>query len=92
MILPHPESNLKINILVLGASIIKILNRSPFKGKYVVIDDVLEKFLKEDKDRTLDLFLDTLTFLYCIGNIERKEYKIKLIKREGNSQQIKLFD
>jgi len=92
MILPHPESDLNYNILVLGADIINLLNKSSFNGKYVVIDDVLEKFLKGDSERSLDLFLNTLTFLHTIGSIERKDYKIKLIKTDITPQQISLFN
>ena len=56
MILPHPESNLKLNILVLGAEIIKIMNKRKFKEKYSLVDDVMSEFLNEDKDRSPDLF------------------------------------
>lgn len=85
MILPHPESNLKINLMVLGADIIDILNKSPFKNKYAVIDDVMVKFMKLDKNRTPDLFLYSLTFLHLIGSIEKKGYKIKLIANNYNN-------
>lgn len=93
MILPHPESNLKINLMVLGADIIDILSKSPFKNKYVVIDDVMIKFLKSDKNRTADLFLYSLTFLHLIGSIEKKGYKIKLIANNyNNASQQSLFN
>jgi len=93
MILPHPESNLKLNILVLGADMISMLSSSPFKNKYAILDDVMSKFLKKDKSRTPDLFLNTLTFLHTIGSIERKGYKIKLIvKKDHLPTQISLFD
>lgn len=92
MILPHPESNLKTNLMVLGADIINIMSSSPFKNKYSVVDDIMSKFLKKDKDRTPDLFLYALTFLHTIGSIEKKEYKIKLIIRENLITQLDLFD
>lgn len=91
MILPHPESNLRTNLMVLGADIIGIMNKSPFKGKYVLVDDVMGKFLKVDKKRTPDLFLYAVTFLHTIGSIEKKDYKIKLIKHETNKEQLNLF-
>jgi hypothetical protein len=80
MILPHPESNLKSNIMVLGANIIDIMGKSPFKDKYVFIDDIMIQFMKKEETLTPDLFLYTISFLYSIGCIERKEYKIKLVK------------
>lgn len=86
MILPHPESNLKINLMVLGADIIDLLSKSPFKNKYAVIDEVMIKFLKSDKNRTPDLFLYSLTFLHLIGSIEKKGYKIKLIAKNNNKE------
>lgn len=91
MILPHPESNLKTNLMVLGADIINIMGKSPFKGKYVIVDDVMNKFLKEDRNRTPDLFLYAITFLHIIGSIEKKDYKIKLVIFEENTRQVNLF-
>jgi len=84
MILPHPESNLKINLMVLGADIIDILSKSPFKNKYAVIDDVMIKFMKVDINRTPDLFLYSITFLHLIGSIDKKGYKIKLVINNDN--------
>ena len=93
MILPQPESNLKTNLMVLGADIISIMDSSPFKNKYVIVDDIMNKFLNRDKDRTPDLFLYALTFLHTIGSIEKKGYKIKLVKKENQeANQTSLFD
>lgn len=93
MILPQPESNLKTNLMVLGADIISIMGNTPYKNKYVVVDDVMTKFLKRDKDRTPDLFLYALTFLHTLGSIDKKGYKIKLVKKENEGEiQTSLFD
>ncbi|AZI40967.1 hypothetical protein EIB75_08730 [Epilithonimonas vandammei] len=93
MILPQPESNLKTNLMVLGADIISIMGNSPFKNKYIIVDDIMNKFLNRDKDRTPDLFLYALTFLHTIGSIEKKGYKIKLVKKEIQEEnQTSLFD
>lgn len=93
MILPQPESNLKTNLMVLGADIISIMGNSPFKNKYVIVDDIMNKFLNRDTDRTPDLFLYALTFLHTIGSIEKKGYKIKLVmKLTEEENQISLFD
>ncbi|MFD0863908.1 MULTISPECIES: hypothetical protein [Flavobacteriaceae] len=91
MILPHPESNLRTNLMVLGAEIIGIMSKSPFNEKYVLVDDVMNKFLKVDKNRTPDLFLYAVTFLHTVGSIEKKEYKIKLIKNDTSKEQLNLF-
>lgn len=93
MILPQPESNLKNNIMVLGADIISIMGSSPFNNRYTIVDDVMSKFLSRDKNRTPDLFLYALTFLHTLGSIEKKGYKIKLVKKENvRKNQISLFD
>lgn len=93
MILPQPESNLKTNLMVLGADIISIMGSSPFKNRYAIVDDVMSKFLSRDKDRTPDLFLFALAFLHTLGSIEKKGYKIKLVKKENDGKnQISLFD
>lgn len=93
MILPQPESNLKINLMVLGADIINIMDNSPYKNKYVIVDDIMNKFLNRDKERTPDLFLYALTFLHTLGSVEKKGYKIKLVKKDKEEEnQISLFD
>ena len=48
----------------------------------------MNKFLNRDKDRTPDLFLYALTFLHTIGSIEKKGYKIKLVKKENQEENI----
>lgn len=77
MLIPHPEDNLNLNIMVLGADIIKFLSNKRME-KYVLIENVLTDFLKKDESRTPDLFFNSLVFLYAIGLIDRKDYKIKL--------------
>lgn len=85
MILPHPESDLSINLMVLGADIIQTL-----KGReFILVEDALSVFLKNSSKRTPDMFFNTLTFLYSCGLIEKKGYKIKLAPR--NIRQIELF-
>lgn len=79
MILPHPESNLKLNLLVLGAEVILIMKNS-FRNKPVFVDNVMNEFLKKDKNRTVDLFFDSITFLYTVGCIEKSGHKIKLTR------------
>ena len=85
MILPHPESDLSTNIMVLGTEVIRLT-----KGKdYLLIEDVMTSFVKGGKKRTPDIFLFTLTFLYACGLIEKKGYKIKLVQRK--TEQMGLF-
>lgn len=93
MILPHPESNLKLNLMVLGAGIINIMNSGKLKNNYVLVEILLEKFLSKDKKRSPTLFLYALTFLYIIGSIERKGYQVKLVgKNKGNTSQRNSLD
>jgi hypothetical protein len=86
MILPHPESDLKLNIMVLGAEIIEQL-----KGKdFILVESLLEKFLKTGSKRTPDMFFNSLTFLYSCGILERKDYKVKIVAK--SIKQTSLFD
>jgi hypothetical protein len=78
MILPHPESTLSLNIMVLGTDIVKFLKKA--KG-YTFIDALMEDFFKKDKKRTPDMFLSTLIFLYSLGLLDKKGYKVKLTPR-----------
>lgn len=82
MLLPHPESNLALNTLVLGSDLICLLRE---KEEFVLAETVLKEFLKSDEVRSPDNFFDTLTFLYTIGLIEYKGYKIRL-KQNDNAQ------
>ena len=86
MILPHPESDLRLNIMVLGADLIEQLKGQDF----VLVESLLEKFLKKGEKRTPDMFFNSLTFLYSCGIIERKEYKVKLLVK--SIKQKTLFD
>ncbi len=84
MILPHPESDLSINIIVLGSEIVKLLKHRNF----VLVEDLMLSFLQGDKKRTPDMFLNTLTFLFACGVIDRKEYKVKLTTRQPNQREL----
>jgi len=85
MILPHPESDLSMNIMVLGTDIVRLLK----KREFVLLEDVLADFVKKDAKRTPDLFFNTLTFLYSCGLIDNKGYKIRLTPQI--TKQLELF-
>ena len=82
MLLPHPESDLSLNIMVLGSEIIALLKR--YK-RSVFIDDIMNPFLEKDSRRTPEYFFDTITFLYMLDIINYTGYKIKL-KRNDYTQ------
>lgn len=86
MILPHPESDLRLNIMVLGADLIEQLKGQDF----VLVESLLEKFLKKGTKRTPDMFFNSLTFLFSCGIIERKDYRVKLVVK--SIKQLGLFD
>ena len=94
MILPHPESDLNLNLMVVGSDIVEILKKKGKGSGYVLIESILIEFLKGDKRRTPDLFVFSLIFLFSVGLIDRKDYKIKLVSEnvsEKIDNQIKLF-
>jgi len=82
MLIPQPESDLSINILVLAGEIIEKLKT---RKKYVIVEEIMMDFLKKDKKRSPNSFLDALVFLFSLGIIEYKGYKIRL-KRNGSSK------
>lgn len=90
MIIPHPESDMKLNVMVLGSELIKILTKRGKREKYVLVENVMTDFLKEDERRTPDLFIYSLLFLYSVGLIDHRGYKIKLTPHVP--KQTKLFD
>lgn len=87
MIKPHPESDMRLNIMVLGTDIIAMLNSKANKNKFVLVESLLTQFLKRDEKRSPDLFIYTLTFLYSVGLIEHKGYKVMLTPKIEQQQQ-----
>ena len=75
MIIPQIESDLTMNVIVVGADIIWILKKN---REYMIVEDLLKHFLKQDKRRTHNLFFDTLTFLYALEMIKEKDFKVTL--------------
>lgn len=92
MIYLHPESDLSLSIMVLGAKIIKLLQpkkkSKDQRPSFQPTEDILKNFLKGDSKRTPNMFLNALTFLYIGGLIERKGYTIRLTPKQ---MQGKLF-
>jgi hypothetical protein len=88
MILPHPETDFSTNILVVASDIIKELQKHKTS---VLLEKIMDSFLKKDIKRTPDLFIKSLTFLYSFGLIEYSNYKVKLISKQTQSQQQNLF-
>jgi len=76
MIIPQPESDLSLNIMVMAADIIKLLKKKP---EYIVVDDLLKGYLKADKRRTPEMFFNCITYLYALGIIKEHNYKMRLI-------------
>ena len=91
MILAHPDSDLQKNIMVLAADIIKILSARNRKDTFILVEDVMEDFLKASDKRSRDLFLNTLAFLFSVGIIEKNEYRIRLLKPAKQKKQVELF-
>jgi hypothetical protein len=85
MLLPHPESDLTLNIFVLGSEVITAL-----KGKkdFTLIENIMRDFLKKSEKRSPDLFFDVLTFLYAVGFLDYKGYKMRLKKHDTSEPRL----
>lgn len=75
MILPHPESDLSLNIMVMATDIVRFLKK---RSTFVLAESLMDDFLKKDQRRTPDMFLNSVTFLYAFGYIEQKGYRLRL--------------
>lgn len=75
MIIPHPESDMSLNLMVISSDIIRILQN---KKDYVLIDNILKEFLNKDDRRTQDMFFNSITFLFSLGIIKEENYKMRL--------------
>lgn len=81
MIIPLPESDLTLNAFYLGSELIKLINK---RENNLIVEELLHEFLKGDQRRTPTSFFDTLTFLYTIGFINERRYRILL--KDGETQ------
>ena len=77
MILPEPESDLRLNILVLGNEILGELIEN---NNTMLLEKLLMKFLKKNIKRTPGLFMDVITTLFALNMIDIDGYKIKVVK------------
>jgi hypothetical protein len=75
MIIPHPESDMSLNLMVVSSDIIRILKD---KKDYVLVDNALKEFMNNDERRTQDMFFNSVTFLFSIGIISEQNYKMRL--------------
>jgi hypothetical protein len=91
MILAHPDSDLRKNLMVVGADIVKLLSFKNRLDRYALVEDIMEDFLKVSDKRTPDMFLNSLAFLFAVGIIEKNQYRIKLVKQNTQKKQTELF-
>jgi hypothetical protein len=92
MILPHPESDLSLNVMVMASDIASILAKRP---GFVFEETLMKEFVKLDSRRSPDMFVDCLTFLYAFDYLERTGHRIRLKEsalRKVGLNQLRLFD
>jgi len=87
MILPHPETDFSLNILVVSTDIIQDLKKQ--KGK-ILVERIMKSFINKDVRRTPDLFIKSLVFLYSVGLIEYDKYSIELTPK--TYKQLSMFE
>ncbi len=76
MIIPHPESDMSLNLMVVSSDILNTLNS---KKDYVLIDNVLKEFLNKDGRRTPEMFFNAVTYLFSLGIIKEQNYKLRTV-------------
>ena len=77
MILQTKHENLKKNMLVLGADIIRFLKRN---GESPV--EIVFQYLKLDKEISIDYYFDTVVYLWLADFITLENEKLVLKKKE----------
>ncbi|WP_431258549.1 hypothetical protein ACQ86G_29335 [Roseateles chitinivorans] len=75
MAILHPDSDLSLSLVFYGADVLGTLRRL---RKPLIVEDLLDRFLKADKRRTPQNFFSTLEMLFATGTIEVKGYKVTL--------------
>lgn len=78
MILPHPESDLSLNIMVVAADVVRLLKK---RRTFVLVESLMDEFLKNDARRTPEMFINSVTFLFAFGFIEQSGYRLRLDER-----------
>ena len=76
MIIPEPETDLSLSIIVVSADVIEIIRDICNKKEYTILDELIDKFKKKDSRRSVNLLLDSLTFLCFIDVVYFEDYKI----------------
>ena len=87
MIIPEPETDLSLNLIVVSADVIEIIKKILNKKEYTILDELINKFIEKDSRRSVNLLLDSLTFLCFIDVIYFKDYKIIM---KGKTKQAQL--
>ena len=59
------------------------------KKEYIILDDLIDRFIENDSRRSINLLLDSLTFLSFIDVIFFRDYKIIL---KGKRKQASMED
>lgn len=75
MIIPHPDSDLTLNTMILGSNILEILQLNKC---HMNVDSLMREFIKADIKRTPELFIDAVIFLYSINIIKYQSYNITI--------------
>jgi len=78
MILPHPESDLSLNVMVMAADVVRTLKKYQ---NFTFTDRLIDDFIKRDPRRTPEMFINSVTFLFAFGYIEQSGYKLRLDER-----------
>jgi hypothetical protein len=76
VIIPHPESDMSLNLMVVSSDILSILRS---KKDYVLIDNVLKEFISKDSRRTPDMFFNAITYLFSLSIIKEQNYKVRIV-------------
>ena len=80
MIIPHPESDMSLNLMVVSSDIVNVLKK---KKDYMLMDNLFKDFLEKDSRRTVDMFFNAITYLFTLGIIEETNYKVRVVNAKA---------
>jgi len=87
VILPHPESDLSLNLMVVAADVVDLLGK---RREYVLTESLMRDFLNRDRRRTPEMFINSVTFLYAFDLIEQEGYRLRLSSQVSRPHQLAL--
>ncbi len=80
MALLHPDADLSLSLVVYGADILRTLHRA---SKAPTVDELMDRYLTNDRRRTPQSFFSALDMLFALGCVVVRGYRVLLVPQDA---------